>query len=69
MGRQYPLYESLQRLRSDPTTNNKHVSLKLRAPAVFYIFNDGSYRIAYQLSYLPDEEVHEVAIYSIERVV
>ena len=37
-------------------------------PVVLYYFNDGSYRIAYSLGYLPDENVYEAAIYSIEEV-
>ncbi len=35
-------------------------------PVVMYYFNDGSYKIGYALSYLPDENVYEAAIYSIE---
>ena len=60
------MYASLQRLRADPKTSNQFVSPKLIPPGVMYIFDDGNYRIAYHLSYLPDERVHEVAIYTIE---
>ena len=38
-------------------------------PVTLYLFNDGEYVIGYALSYLPDQGIDLISVYSIRLVV
>ena len=63
----HPLSRSLNRLRENPrpAKENQYVTERYMPPVTVYFFNDGEYVIGYGLSYLPNEGIDLISVYSI----
>ena len=52
-----------------PSAENEYVTERYMPPVTLYLFNDGEYVIGYALSYLPDQGIDLISVYSIRPVV